>query len=88
VDGPIRALSGATIHETENIKTGIPLLYVGWHPSRHLFVDPMSLDLRWRGEPPRRTDLQRSPPDLCGTARPVASAYGAFEDFSTCMLRN
>jgi hypothetical protein len=85
VDGPIRAVAGATIHPRDNVSTHVWQLYLGWHPARSLFEDALALDLRWRGAPPRRRGVDASPPDLCGTERPRQAAYGAFEDVENCM---
>jgi hypothetical protein len=51
---------------------------------RRLFASPEELDLRWRGEAPRRAVAGRSL-DLCGKVRPVWASYGAFESFSGCL---
>ena len=84
VDGVIRAVFGAAVHETDNRVTRMSSLYLGWHPVRRLFVDAASLDLHWRRPPPRRQSEVTLPPDLCGADRPPRPAYGAFEDISRC----
>jgi hypothetical protein len=84
VDGDIRGRDGALLRLNDNRSTPIALLYAGWHAQRALFADAQALDLRWRGEAPRRAPLDATVPDLCGAARPAAPAYGAFEDIARC----
>ena len=84
VDGPILAKDGAALHASENLATGLPRIYLGWHPSRRLFEDPLALDLRWRGVPPRRGRSADRTLDLCGAPRPPRPTYGAFEDIRRC----
>jgi hypothetical protein len=88
VDGSIRALGGATLHRDDNIDTPFIALYVGWHPVRRLFIDPLALDLRWRGNPPRRRSTRERAADLCGMPRPARPTYGAFEDIAHCSAAN
>ncbi len=83
VDGPIRSDEGGSVRLGENLATPIWQLYLGRHPQRALFADPDGLDLRWRGEAPRRGGSGTGP-DLCGAARGAPASYGAFEDFSAC----
>lgn len=85
VDGRIRERDGALLRAQDNLDSGIAGLFAGWHPQRALFAAPEAMDLRWRGDAPRREALVRPVADLCGTARPVRPAYGAFEDFAGCM---
>ena len=85
VDGIIRARDGGLLRETDNLHSSVARLYVGSHPQRALFRDPVALDLRWRDEAPRRAGQAMPPPDLCATTRPAAPRYGAFEDFAPCM---
>lgn len=84
VDGPILAKAGAALHASGNLDTGLVQIYLGWHPVRRLFEDPLALDLRWRGEPPRRGRAAEPSIDLCGAPRPPRPAYGAFEDIRRC----
>jgi Chondroitinase B len=84
VDGTIRTRNGARLRALDNLDTPIAYLYAGYHPVRRLFASSGELDLRWRGEPPRRAVGGRSL-DLCGRARPVWASYGAFEDFAACL---
>jgi len=83
VDGPIRSDEGGAVRLGENLATPIWQLYLGRHPQRALFADPGRLDLRWRGETPRRGGPGTGQ-DLCGAARGAPATYGAFEDFSAC----
>ena len=84
VDGGIRAATGAAVHARDNLTTAAAYLYVGMHRVRGLFADAARLDLRWRGEPPRRRPVETTPADLCGAPRPPRPAYGAFEDIGRC----
>ena len=84
VDGPIRGDAGGVVRLGENLVTPIWQLYLGRHPQRALFGDVASLDLRWRGEVPRRAAAQAES-DLCGRTRGAQAAYGAFEDFAQCL---
>ncbi|KQQ87021.1 right-handed parallel beta-helix repeat-containing protein [Massilia sp. Leaf139] len=84
VDGPLRADEGGVLRVGDNRATPIWQLYVGHHPQRGLFADPARLDLRWDGTPPRRT-AQDPAAGLCGAARGPQRAYGAFDDFRSCL---
>jgi hypothetical protein len=86
IDGPIRAVDGALLHQTDNRITSVAVLYLGLHPVRDLFVDAPTLDLRWRSDAPRRQRAASQSPDLCGTPRPARPAYGAFEDIARCTV--
>ena len=60
--------------------------YLGRHPWRSVFRKAEALDLRWRDEEPgRRSVPATNAIDLCGTTRPAAPVYGAFENFSACL---
>jgi parallel beta-helix repeat protein len=85
VDGDIRGRDGALLRERDNLSTPIAVLYTGYHAQRRLFADADALDLRWKGEPPRRQSGEAVAPDLCGVARPAAPTYGAFEDIGACL---
>jgi hypothetical protein len=87
VDGAIRMRDGGLLHAEDNLETGIVPLYFGHHPQRALYRNAAALDLAWRDATPRRRGTTGSAPDLCGAARGSAPAYGAFEDFSACLLR-
>jgi parallel beta-helix repeat protein len=84
VDGPIRALAGATLHADDNRTTSVAALYLGLHPVRRLFADAAKLDLHWRADPPRRQRVETVAADLCGATRPGRPSYGAFEDIARC----
>ena len=85
IDGRIVGRAGAAIDEDDNLDTGVTRLFTGAHPLRELFVAPEKMNLRWRGDAPRREATPVAGADLCGTARPTEPAYGAFEDFSACV---
>ena len=85
VDGRIVARDGAAVREDDNLDTGVTRLFTGAHPMRALFAASAGLDLRWRGDAPRRDAIPVAGADLCGTVRPTEPAYGAFEDFSACL---
>jgi parallel beta-helix repeat protein len=84
VDGPLRADEGGVLRGDDNLATAIKWVYLGWHPQRSLFADPARLDLRPRGEAPRR-DAGTPAAGLCGTVRGSQRAYGAFDDFAACL---
>ena len=84
VDGPILAKDAAALHASGNVDTPLARIYVGWHPVRRLFEDPLALDLRWRKTAPRQERAAEAPVDLCGGTRPPRPAYGAFEDIGRC----
>ena len=83
VDGPIRVHAGALARTSDNRSTWLPASYLRLGAVRAHFVDALDLDLRWRGQVPRRTQAEAQP-DLCGAPRPAAPAYGAFEDLGRC----
>jgi parallel beta-helix repeat protein len=85
VDGAIRSRNGALLRLDDNLDTATAWLYFGRHPQRVLFKAPAQFDFRWDGAGPRRAAGAPAAPDLCGTARPAAPAYGAFEDFAACL---
>ncbi|NML61312.1 right-handed parallel beta-helix repeat-containing protein [Massilia sp. RP-1-19] len=85
VDGRIVARDGAALREDDNLDTGVTRLFTGAHPVRDLFSASAGLDLRWRGDAPRRDATPLAGADLCGTVRPTEPAYGAFEDFAACL---
>ena len=87
VDGGMRAVRGAVMHARDNRTTPVAALYFGSHPVRRLFADASALDLRWRGDPPRRNAAaQAAPADLCAAPRTTKPAYGAFEDVGRCAV--
>lgn len=84
IDGPVTSRNGGIVRLGDNRSSSVVAMYAGLHPQRGLFAAPDALDLRWDGEPPRRTARAQSS-DLCGVQRPAAPAYGAFEDFAACL---
>ncbi|WP_256081655.1 chondroitinase-B domain-containing protein [Massilia sp. YIM B04103] len=94
VDGRIAVRGGALLRARDNLDSGVTRLYLGSHPLRALFQAPLEFDLRWRGTAPRREAGREEAPadgragpvaELCGAPRPSLPAYGAFEDFTTCL---
>ncbi len=83
VDGPLRSDEGGVLRAGDNRATPIWQLYLGHHPQRSLFADPARLDLRWRDDVPRQ-DAGMPGAGLCGPARGLRRAYGAFDNFSEC----
>ena len=84
VDGIIRSRDGGILHLGDNRYSSAARLYLGSHPQRALFRDPLAFDFRWEEPAPRRAAPGAAVPDLCGPARPDRPRYGAFEDFSGC----
>ncbi|MDE2007587.1 MAG: hypothetical protein KGI51_13550 [Rhodospirillales bacterium] len=84
VDGAIRTRDGARIEAADNRATWLPMLFLGRHPVRALFVDPGRLDLRW-AERPRPVDTPDRHRDLCGATRPPRPLPGAFQDYAACL---
>lgn len=84
VDGVIRQRDGGTLHAAGNEASLLLGLFIGWHPARHLFVNPARLDLHWRAAPALRPTTPGST-DLCGTIRGIAARPGAFDDFAPCL---
>ncbi|QOY94666.1 right-handed parallel beta-helix repeat-containing protein [Massilia sp. UMI-21] len=85
IDGPVTSRNGGLLRLGDNRSSSVAAMYAGLHPQRGLFAAPDAFDLRWDGEPPRRT-TRTSSVDLCGARRPATQAYGAFEDFAACLL--
>lgn len=83
VDGPIRVRDGAILRDSDNRDTPLLASYLGLSGARGQFADALALDLRWRGEVPRRPHAEPRP-DLCSAPRPAAPAYGAFENLNRC----
>lgn len=84
VDGAIRSRNGALVRANDNLATPTAQVYIGRHPQRALYRAPARGDFGWTDRAARRAPGSAAPFDLCGTLRPVAPAYGAFEDFSSC----
>jgi hypothetical protein len=86
VDGAIRSRDGGVVRAEDNYETSTAQLYLGQHPVRNLYDKAEVLNLRWKDSALRRRPIAgAAPPDLCGTPRPAAPAYGAFENFSDCL---
>jgi hypothetical protein len=84
VDGSIRSRDGGLLRASGNYETSMTRLYLGLHPVRSMYVNPGTLDLAWRSQAiPRASGV--AAPDLCAASRPLAPAYGAFENFSSCL---
>jgi len=86
IDGLVRPREQASVHGVDNIDTAATRLYLGSHPVRALFAAPEGIDFAWRDTPPRRAGGGTVGVDLCGQPRPAQPAYGAFEDFTACVL--
>ena len=86
VDGLIRARDGGVLHLTDNHSANTTSLYLGLHPIRDLYVNAAAMDLAWKESPPNRVVAGAVPLDLCGAPRSTHPAYGAFEDFSACLV--
>ena len=84
VDGVIRQRDGGALHAAGNEESLLLGLFIGWHPARHLFVNPARLDLRWRAPPTLRPTTPGST-DLCGITRGPVARPGAFDDFTLCL---
>jgi hypothetical protein len=84
VDGLIRQRDGGARHAAGNEGSPLLGLFVGWHPARHLFVNPARLDLHWRSPPTLRPTTPGST-DLCGITRGTEARPGAFDDFTPCL---
>lgn len=86
VDGPIRAREGGLLRLGDNRDAGLWRSYLGSHPVRDLFAAPLQGDFRWAANAPARAGgAPRTRLDLCRTSRGNNSAYGAFEEFGTCL---
>ncbi len=87
VDGSIRSRDGGILHLGDNRQTATARLYLGGHPQRDLFRDATALDFTWRTPAASRLVSNEEAPDLCGGKRPDTPRYGAFEDFSACLVK-
>ncbi len=87
VDGRIRLRDGAIVRDVDNMDTSSTRLFVGSHPVRRLFEDANGGS--FIGKIPRRAKRENAAaaPDLCGTTATDPPAYGAFADFSACVIR-
>ncbi len=86
VDGIIRSRDGGILRLGDNLYSSAARLYLGSHPQRAMFRDPLALDFHWRQPAQRRRVPGEPVPDLCGGKRPAAPRQGAFEDFADCLL--
>jgi hypothetical protein len=86
IDGAIKSRDGGEVRAFENLDTSVAAQYFGRHPQRALFRSAQALDFRWAEDAPRRSNGAAGAVDLCGAKRPAAPRYGAFEDFSACLL--
>jgi hypothetical protein len=84
VDGLIRRRNGGTLQGRDNVKPFLLGLFLGLHPQRWFYRDPVQLDLRWRSEPDRLPDSDQRI-DLCGQIRGAQAPPGAFQDFAACL---
>ena len=85
VDGAIRSRDGGTLRAKDNVASSIMAAYFGIHSPRSQYTGWSVATLEWDGEPLRRKQASTGgTPDLCGTARPAAPAYGAFEALAGC----
>jgi parallel beta-helix repeat protein len=87
VDGSIRSRDGGIVHPGDNRQTATARLYLGGHPLRQLFRDATAFDFSWRTPADSRLASNEEAPDLCGAKRPDTPRYGAFEDFSACLVK-
>jgi hypothetical protein len=85
VDGPIRSRDGGLLHLGDNRSAPVWQSFAGWHPVRKLFMDAAGADLRWRDAAPARA-RDAAGVDVCGGER-RRRAYGAFDDFTACLLK-
>ena len=83
VDGAIRSRNDGVLRAHDNQDTPIALLYLGYHPVRHLFSNLATLDFEPAAA--RRTGAPGAGPDLCAAPRPAKPRYGAFEDVAACL---
>jgi hypothetical protein len=86
IDGAVRIVENASVHDDGNRTAARTSAYLGWHPVRRLFLAVSSLDLQWAGSPPGRAPASGSD-DLCGQPRGDSPVFGAFEDFGRCIAR-
>lgn len=86
VDGLIRTRDGGLLRAADNFDTSASRLYLGMHPVRNHYVNAAAMVFTWSGKPPRRDVTDTAVPDLCGVPRSPHPTYGAFEDFSACLI--
>lgn len=89
VDGAIRTRDGGTMRARDNLDSSIMAAYFGFHAPRRQFTGWSVATLAWDGEPLRRkAPSAGGVPDLCGTPRTAAAAYGAFDTLAGCRKKN
>ncbi|MGZ9709898.1 right-handed parallel beta-helix repeat-containing protein [Glaciimonas sp. GNP009] len=87
VDGLIRTRDGGLMRATENLTTSATSLYLGKHPARDLFLNPMAMNFLWKEELPARLVSDKTINDLCDAPQTGGQRYGAFENFSACLTQ-
>lgn len=85
VDGKIRSRDGGLIRARDNIDTNMLSLFVGYHPVRNMFIDPSTMDLRWRQRPAAMSPSATGSNELCSGDK-LSNVIGAFDDFNACLL--
>jgi parallel beta-helix repeat protein len=85
VDGKIRSRDGGLLRVSGNYDTGLSSIFVGYHPVRMRFRDPVMMDLSWRNKPEAALPANSASNDLCGVSRVAPSSAGAFDDFMRCL---
>jgi hypothetical protein len=83
VDGPVRARDDGLFWGGGNETGSLAGMFLGRNPVREFFIDPATLDLRWRRRPPMVKP--EGGVDLCGVAWKEPAPAGAFQDFSACV---
>lgn len=82
VEGPVRARDDGLFWGGGNETSSLAGMFLGRNPVREFFVDPATLDLRWRRMP--ATVKPDDGLDLCGVAWKEPAPAGAFLDFQAC----
>ncbi|WP_334188586.1 chondroitinase-B domain-containing protein [Noviherbaspirillum sp.] len=86
VDSSIRSRDDGILRDIDNLDDAPLNTYFGLNSVRDVYHGDGTF--AWRDQPPRRGVLPYSPLDLCGSKRPNAPAYGAFERFSDCLMKS
>ena len=87
VDGLIRTRNGGLMRATENLTTSATRLYLGGHPVRNLFSNPTAMNFLWKAEAPVHLLSDTAINDLCDAPKSRGQRYGAFENFSACLVQ-
>ena len=82
VDGPVRARDHGSFRGGGNETSSLAGMFLGRNPVRAFFINPATLDLRWRRTPPGWQPAAGV--DLCGVPWKVPAPAGAFQDFGAC----